>query len=500
MVNTAQCAESGIPGLDQILHGGLPRNQVYLLYGHSGSGKTTLSLQFLMEGARRGERCLYIGTSETKEEILEVARSHGWSLEGVTISRRGMSVGQEAQPGPSQTMLHPAEVELPRAVESLIEEVEKLNPTRVVIDSLSEIRLLSREKAWFQRQLMTLKQFFQGRECTVLLTDIVPEESSVFKTIVHGILEMGRVDPTYGPDRNRLRIEKLRAHPYSSGYHDYRIVTGGLRVFPRLVAAEYRPSYRAEQMSSGLEGLDRLLGGGPARGSSTLLSGAPGTGKSTLATQFATTSAARGEKVLIYCFDERAPSYVARAEGLGMPIERYMHKGLIEIRTVDPAELTAGELSHQIAQKVMTTDTRMVVIDSLNGYAYALPNERFLSVHLHELASFLGQHGVLSLFTLARHAGQSPRIAETALEVSYVADTVIDLRFFEHRGSIRTAISASKRRGGEHEHTIRELTMDSGGLHIGPVLEEFEGLLSGTPRYYGKSLSERSTGNNDATT
>lgn len=488
---TSEYMASGIPGLDQILRGGLPRNQMYSFYGYSGSGKTTLCLQFLMEGARRGERCLYISTSETEEEVRSLARSHGWSLDGIEIRHHAMAFGGGLKPGPSQTMLHPAEVELPATVESLMAEVEELDPRRVAIDSLSEIRLLAREKAWYQRQLMTLKRFFSGRECTVLLTNMVPEPGSVLKTIVHGIIELGRIDPTYGPDRSRLRIEKLRARSYVTGYHDYRIVTGGLRVFPRLVAAEYHQSYTSEQIGSGVEELDMLLRGGLDRGSSTLLAGAAGTGKSAIATLFAVAAARRGERTLMYCFDERLPSFIARAKGLGMDIEEYLRDERIVVRTIDPAEVSAGEFSDLVARKVIDTGARLVVIDSLNGYSYALPNERYLSVHLHELASFLGQQGVVSLFTMARGYEQGILTLGTNLEISYVADTVIDLRFFEYRGAIRKAISVRKRRYGPHEHTIRELIMDSGGVHVGPALHAFERVMTGAPRYIGEHLEEK---------
>jgi circadian clock protein KaiC len=492
MAQPTTYATFGIPGLDQILRGGLPRNQMYSIYGYSGSGKTTMCLQFLMEGARRGERCLYISTSETEEEVRELARSHGWSLEGIDIRHRGMTFGEESEPGPSQTMLHPAEVELPHTVEAIINEIEELDPVRVAIDSLSEIRLLAREKAWYQRQLMTLKRSLAGRECTVLLTDMVPDPGSVLKTIVHGIIELRRVEPTYGPDRFRMRIEKLRARAYFSGYHDYRIETGGLNVYPRLVAADYRPVYEPRQVGTGVGELDTLLGGGLDRGTSVLLSGAAGTGKSSVATLFTVAGVERGERSLVYCFDERLPSFINRAAGLGMDIERHMREERILVRTVDPTEHSAGEFSHMVAEKVLATGARMVVIDSLNGYAYAIPNERYLSVHLHELASFLGQQGVISVFTLARQDGLFSRGGNDGLEVSYVADTVLDLRYFEHRGVVRKAISVHKRRSGPHEHTLRELTMDAGGVHVGPALQSFENITGDGPRYIGGDHTEES--------
>ncbi|MBD3317939.1 MAG: AAA family ATPase [Chitinivibrionales bacterium] len=490
MLNNSDFMKSGISGLDQILRGGLPRNRMYAIYGYSGSGKTTLAIQFLMEGARCGERCLYIGTSETETEIHDLARSHGWSLAGVDVRHRSMSFDQELEPGPSQTMLHPAEIELPRTMESLVNDIKELNPLRVVIDSLSEIRLLAREKAWYQRQLMTIKRFLAGRECTVLLTDMVDEPNSVLKTIVHGIIELRRTESTYGPDRRQLRIEKLRAHDYISGYHDYKIETGGLRVFPRLAAAEYRQSYEAETASSGIPELDRLLGGGLDCGSSTLLVGAAGTGKSSVATQFTVAAAQRGEKALVYCFDERLPSFIKRANGLGMDIDRYLRNKRIVVRTIDPAELTAGEFSHKVAESVVADEVRIVVIDSLNGYAYALPDERFLSVHLHELSSFLGERGIVTLMTLARQYGQYGGIGGSTFEISYVADVVMDFRFFERGGEIRKAVSVYKRRSGSHEYIIRELSMDSGGLHVGPALRSFADVTASVMRYTGENFTE----------
>ncbi len=482
--------ESGIPGLDRVLIGGLPRNQIYAIYGTSGSGKTTLSLQFLLEGAQKGERCLFIGTSETVPEVRRIALSHGWSLEGVDVLHISMHVGET--PGPAQTMLNPVEIELPQIVESLIEKIRKYDPQRVVIDSLSEIRLLAKQKSWYQRQLMMLKQFLEPRACTALFTDTVGEENGILKTIVHGVIEMSRNDPAYGPERRRFRIEKLRGHPFISGFHDYTIVKGGVKVFPRLISSEHKRDYAVEAVSSGKEELDLLLGGGLDRGTCTLLQGAAGTGKSALATQFAVAAAQRNERSAIFCFDERISTFTKRAQGLGMDIDTYIGDGRITVSQIDPAEVSAGEFSSTVSELVLKKDISLVTIDSLNGYAYALPDERFLSVHMHELASFLNLQGVVTLFTMSQQTGFGMNTAPPPFEVSYVSDSVINLGYFEYNGSVRKAISVLKRRSGIHERSIRELTMDSKGLHIGPALEEFEGIATGIVRYTGqKPVSDK---------
>ena len=487
MHGKSEYMESGIPGLDKILQGGLPRNQMYAVYGTSGSGKTTLCMQFLLHGVERGERCLYIGTSETISEIKRIARSHQWNLIGLEVSYLAMQYGEKA--GPGQTMLNPVEIELPQLVDNLISQIREYDPQRVAVDSLSEIRLVAREKSWYQRQLMLLKNFLETRSCTALLTDTVGEENTVLKTIVHGVIEMSRTDPLYGPERRRLRIEKLRGHPFISGFHDYTIIKGGIKVFPRLVSAEYRKEFTKEAVTSGVGELDKLLGGGLDRGTCTLLQGAAGTGKSALATQFATAAAQRNDRSMIFCFDERISTFLKRARGLGMNIDIYMTNGLLEVRQIDPAELTAGEFSTLVSESVINKDLSLIIIDSLNGYAYALPDERFLSVHLHELASFLNIQGIVTIFTMSQQSGFGLNTAPPPFDVSYVSDAVVNLGYFEHGGTVHKALSVFKKRSGNHERTIRELTMDADGLHVGPVLREFEGIATGIPRYIGRTLN-----------
>ncbi|MBD3239000.1 MAG: AAA family ATPase [Chitinivibrionales bacterium] len=498
MCHISERQASGAPGLDQVLYGGFAPNQMCLIQGYSGTGKTTLCLQFLLEGARRGQRSLYISTSETLEETREIAHSHNWSLDGVELRHHPVTGSDEpVRPGPSQTMLHPAEVELPHIIESLITDIGTAAPERVVIDSLSEIRLLAREDAWYQRQLMALKRFFQACRCTVLLTDTVVEKNSVLETIVGTIIRLSTVDTTYGPIRRRLLVDKRRAYPYASGYHDYRIETGGMRVFPRLSAPGKAQEGEPGKVTSGIAALDALLGGGLDRGSSTLVVGQSGTGKSSLVMQFALACAERERGVLVYCFDERQQSYIERAKGLGMDIEGHMREERILLRTIEPAELSAGEFSDLVARTVDATCPCLVIIDSLDGYAYALPNEKYLSVHLHELTSYLAQKNIVTLSTLNRTSfGEFWCVIHPRLGTSYVADTVMDLRFFEFRGAVRKLMSLHKRRSGPHELTVRELWMDATGLHVSPVIHEFDHLTTATPRYFGESLPEVRTFDN----
>lgn len=480
MVEMSEYMESGIPGLDKVLRGGLPRNHLYALYGSSGSGKTTLCLQFLLKGAQQGERCLYIGTSESEAEIRQIAKSHVWSLEGITITRLLYHIEKT---GTRQTMLYPAEVELPQIMDRLIRLIEEYNPQRVVFDSLSEIRLLAGQLSWYQSQLLLFKTFLESRESTAIITDTILESSSPLRTIAHGEIELSRISPPYGPEHRRLCIHKLRGHSFVSGFHDYTIIKGGLKVFPRLISSECCKKFTCEYFSSSNSEIDHLLHGGLERGTVTLLQGVTGTGKTSLATQYAVAAAQRNERSLMFCFDERVSTLIERAKGLGMDIETFIADGRITINQIDPAELTAGEFSNMVYEAVFKNDVSMVIIDSINGYAYALPEERFLAVHLHELTSFLNLQGIVSLFTLNQQGGLGFTNAPSPFEISYISDSVINLAFYEHRGEIHKSMLVLKLRSGSHESTIRELTMDSRGLHIGPVLHEFEGIATGIPRY-----------------
>ncbi len=475
---------SGIEGLDAILGGGFPAEQLYLIRGDSGVGKTTLGLQFLLEGAKNGETVLYLGTSETEPEIRKVAASHGWSLDAVRIHHH-----QTPQLGEEQTMLHPAELELPKTMEAILLIVDSINPSRVVLDSLAELRMLARSELWYRRQLMLLKNHFAHKDCTVMLIEIPHGDQMPLNSVVSGVIELERRTPAYGPDRRRLRVAKIRGQPFTTGYHDYKIRTGGLDVFPRLVAAEYRQNRLAERMSTGLPEMDAMFHGGPSRGDSLLLLGPSGTGKSLVATQIVAAAAERGERCAVYAFDERIQTMLDRAEGVGIPLGRHIEDGTIRIRQVDPAELTSGEFSHIVRKEVEANGVRVLVIDSLNGYDYAMPEQSTLTVHLHELSSFLNQSGVTPVFTMTQHGLVSERI-EQPFDVSYVADTILVFRHFEHGGEVRKAISVYKHRSGSHETSIRELKITSEGLRVGDPLRQFHGILTGTPKFMGERLDD----------
>lgn len=482
MPTSDQHAGTGVSGLDDILGAGLPRNQLHLLRGTSGVGKTTLSLQFLMEGARHGETALYLGTSETEAEIRRIARSHAWSLEGVTLHHHE-PYHAEAE----QTVLHSAEVELPQTMTTLLSVVERFSPSRLVIDSLAEIRMLARDSFWYRQQLVMLKQHFAHGSCTVLMIE-TPHADQTLDSVVSGVVELTQIAGAYGPDRRRLRVIKLRGQPFSTGYHDYRIRTGGLDAFPRLVAAAHRQPVAIDRASTGLGQLDTSLHGGLTRGTSTLLLGPSGTGKSLLATQLVVTAAERGERSRFHVFDERVQTLFQRAETVGLPLQRHVDAGTIEVVQIDPAELSSGEFSDQIKRAVETEAVRLMVLDSLNGYAYAMPEERVLSVHLHELSSFLNQLGITSVFTMTQH-GMLSQVTQP-FDISYITDTVLLLRLFEFAGRVRKAMSVYKNRSGPHETTIRELRIGADGLSLGEPLTQFQGVLAGTPVFLGTALDD----------
>jgi circadian clock protein KaiC len=463
-------ATTGIDGLNKVLKGGLLRNRVYLVRGPSGAGKTTLELQFLMEGIRCGEKALYIGTSETREEIEEVARAHGWDLSGLAIHHR--KIGGLGSSDLSQTILHSSELDLPRTMESILSLVERIQPNRLVLDSLTEMRTLAQETHWFRIQLTSLKEFFAGRQCTVLLSDGLTGNQSVIESIVSGLLELESVRVDYGPDKRRLRVVKMRGQSYSPGAHDYRIERGGIRLFPRLTAAEYRGDSTVKTVPSGLPGLDRMLGGGLDRGTSILLLGIAGSGKSALAVRLAAAAAERGERSALFVFDERVQTFLHRSEGLGITLSRYVEQELIHIRQVDPAELTPGEFGHDLERLVAEQGVSFVVIDSLNGYIYAMPEERFLPVHLHELSSFLNQKAVTSLFISALQGSVGG--VRKSFELSYIADTVLLFEPFQYADEIRKSIRVAKRRTGGHERTARELIISPNGVSIGQVIRRMK--------------------------
>ncbi len=478
---------TGLGGLDYILGGGLPRGRVYLVEGSPGTGKTTLALQFLLEGARRQEPGLYFALSESRPELQAVAESHGWSLDAFAVCE--VIPGREAaEPDEPYTIFHPSEVELGETIKTICQEVERLKPIRVVIDSLAEMRLLAQEPLVYRRQILALKQFFVGRNCTVLLLD--DRHPSVadqhFHSLVHGILALDQTTPLYGSKRRQLEVIKLRGIKYLDGLHDFTIQTGGLVVYPRLVAAEHHTPFERGPFSSGLPELDALLGGGLERGTSTLFMGPSGIGKSTLATQYVLAAAERGEHSVIYLFDEGIDNFLARAAGLGLDLRGHTQAGRIGIREVNPAQLSPGEFAQQVRAGVEKENFRVVVIDSLNGYVNAMPAERWLLVQLHELLSYLDQRGTVCLLVMAQHGLVGSHI-ETPVDVSYLADTVLLLRYFEAVGEVRKAISVVKKRTGRHELTIREFRLGPKGIRLGQPLQEFQGVLTGTPTYVGKA-------------
>ncbi|MFN3649779.1 MAG: ATPase domain-containing protein [Armatimonadota bacterium] len=473
-------AATGIPGLDQILRGGFPRNHLYLVDGHPGTGKTTLGLRFLLEGVQQGEACLYITLSETRRELQGVAASHGISLDGLEVFE--LVASEETLQGDRQyTMFHAAEVELSETTREVLAEVERVKPARIVFDSLSEMRLLAQNSLRYRKQILALKQFFAGRDITVLFLDDRTADMTdrQVESIAHGVLTLEQIPLAYGSDRRRLRIRKLRGVDFHGGYHDFIIERGGLAVFPRLVAAEHSQEYTRELVKSGIPELDQLLGGGLNRGSSALLLGPSGVGKSSIATQYASAAADRGEHAVVFSFEEMIESFCDRSKAFGMNLERHLESGQLEVRQIDPAELCPGELVHAIREAVETRGATVVVLDSLNGYLTSMPEEQFLLAQLHELLTYLARQGVLTILVVAQHGLVGTM--HSPVDTSYLADSVILLRFFEAEAAVHQAISVMKKRRGRHERTIRELTFEN-GIHVGPPLLNFHGVLTGIPQ------------------
>lgn len=482
-------ASTGNEGLDLILTGGLPSNRLYLVEGAPGSGKTTLALQFLREGVRQGERALYITLSETKEELAVVAASHGWSIDEFDVFEFD-SAAEVLGDGRDQSILHSWEMELGETVRLIEEEVERVQPKRIVFDSLSELRLLAQDPLRYRRQVLGLKQFFAGRESTVLLVDDMTANERGHDThlhsLCHGVVTLERLTLDFGAARRRLQVQKLRGIDFIAGYHDFVIRRGGLDVFPRLIASSHHAEFIGEITPSGVEALDNLLGGGPMRGTSTLITGPSGSGKTTIALQYLDAACKRGERCTIYEFDERISTLLSRARAFGMNLQEHIDGGCLVIQQIDPAELSPGEFAARVVKEVDERQSRMIVIDSLNGYMAAMPQEQQLILQMHELLSFLAQQGVVTFLISAQH-GLVGTMASN-INVSYISDAILLLRFFESEGRIRKAISVLKNRGGIHEETIRELRIDAGGVRVGEPLIEFQGVLTGTPEYRGSQM------------
>lgn len=474
-------AKTGIAGFDAVLGGGFTPNRLYLLEGAPGSGKTTLALQFLREGVRNGEPVLYVTLSETEEELRDVSASHGWSLDGITI-RELNPAGNNLAGEDHYTMFHPSEVELGETTKAILDDVQRINPARVVFDSLSELRLLAGSALRYRRQILALKLFFTGRKCTVLMLDDMTSANHDLQvqSIAHGAIRLEQLAPNYGAERRRLMVLKYRGMAFRGGYHDYLIRRGGLQVFPRLVASEREVEPRTDRIASGIEELDELLGGGLDRGTSTLIVGAPGTGKSSLAAFYARAATQQGENAALFIFDESTKTLVNRSKGLGLDLQTPITAGQLTVQQIDPAEMAPGEFVHRICDEVEKRRASVVVIDSLNGYLNAMPEERFLVIQLHELLTYLGHAGVATIL-IGAHQGLIGSQMNAPVEASYLADTVVLMRYYEIRGEVRQAVSVMKKRGGAHERSIRDFRLTGNGIQVGLPLRNYRGILTGVP-------------------
>jgi circadian clock protein KaiC len=478
---TSEATQStGVPGLDAILSGGLAPGHVYVLEGEPGTGKTTTGLQFLAEGARRGESVLYITLAESREELLAVTRSHGWDLEGIRV-HEVLPSQDLLKPEQQYTMFHASEVEMASTLQQILTAVDEYKPVRLVLDSLSELQLLADTPLRYRRQVLALKQFFSSRNCTVMLLDDRTASAADLqvRSIAHGVIQFEQSVKDYGAERRRVRVVKYRGRDIVGGMHDYAIVPGGLVVYPRLIASATRGIRKRDQVKTGLVELDVLLGGGIEEGTSTLIVGPPGTGKSSLASQLVSAAIGRGERAAMFLFEESVSNLLHRADGLNMNLRQPMDQGQLTVQQIDPGELSPGQFAAAVCGAA-DAGARVVVIDSLNGYMNAVPDERFLSIHLHELLSFLGDRGVITLL-VGVHQGMLGGNMSSSMDASYLADNMLMLRYFEHQGEVRQAISVFKKRGSLHERTIRSFSMSAGGIHVGDVLTGYRGILTGVP-------------------
>ena len=476
-------ASTGIEGLDEILRGGWPARHLYVVEGSPGAGKTTLGLQFLLAGHARGERGLYVTLSETASELDLVARSHAWSLEGLSVFE--LSSGSRMAEELEQTILHPSEVELGEATRRVLDEVDRVKPDRIVFDSLSEMRLLAQDPLRYRRQILALKHFFADLGCTVLLLDDMSSKASDLQlhSIAHGVLALRQNVDDYGEGKRQLRVVKLRGVKFRGGDHDFRLDTGGIEVFPRLIASEHGKAFVPRLASSGNAQLDKLLGGGVAHGTNTLLLGPSGVGKTTTAMSILLAALQRGERVSYYLFDEGLSTLLARCDALKLPLSPYLDSGQLEIVALDPAALSPGEFSTVVRRAIEVRGVTMLGIDSLNAYMQAMPGGKFLLLQMHELLMYLNQCGVATLVVLSQHGlfGTS----RNDVDLSYLSDTIMLFSFFEARGSLLKAVSVVKSRTSEHELTIREFRLGASGVEVGAALADFEGVMNGVSEYRG---------------
>ena len=479
--------KTGIKGLDAVLNGGFPVNRLYLMQGEPGTGKTTLAFQFLLEGISAGDKCLYISFSESREELEAVARSHQWDISKLDMLELG-SIEEQLKPESQNTIFYPSEVEMNQTMNVLYSEIERIKPQRIVFDSISEMRMLAESSLRYRRQMLALKQFFAKQHCTVLLLDDLttsPKDLQV-QSIVHGVMNLQKLHPEFGNERRRLNIVKLRGIEYMGGFHDYVIKPGGIEVFPRMISAQHATVVSGKRYSSGIKEMDNLLGGGLDAGTSTLFLGPAGTGKSTITIQYAYAAAERGEKAIIFAFEESISTLLMRTASIGMNIQKHLDKGTMKISKIDPAQLSPGEFADQIRNAVLKDNFKVVVIDSLNGYLHAMPQEQFLTLQLHELLAFLSGQGIATLLVLAQQ-GMMGHMMSTPIDLTYLADTVLITRYFENAGTVRKAVSVIKQRSGLHESTIRELSFSSTGISVGEPLTEFRGVLTGVPELLPES-------------
>ncbi|BAN26770.1 ATPase domain-containing protein [Caballeronia insecticola] len=487
---------TGVDGIDDILSGGLTPHRMYLIEGAPGAGKTTLALQFLLKGAEIGEPGLYVTLSETKAELVAVAQSHGWDTGRFTIIELLSDEGLD--PRYEQTVLHPAEVELGETVRDVIAKVDELRPTRLVFDSLSELRMLSQNSLRYRRQILALKRYFATRACTVMLLDDNTSEPGDLQlhSIAHGVISLDNLVHDYGGERRRLRIAKMRGIRFREGFHDMTLKTGGIEVYPRLIAAEHHTDYSANPLSTGTEGLDALLGGGLVPGTNALIVGPSGVGKTTTVASCLLAALRRGEACVYYLFDETRPTLLRRSINLGIDLRPYLENGLLTLRQIDPAEISPGEFASDVRKSVEQDGARFVAIDSLNAYLQAMPGERYLLLQMHELLTYLNQRGVITMLVLGQHGiiGE----VQSDIDISYLSDVVVLFRYFERAGEVLTAITAVKSRSNGHERSIRQFRLGSGGLNVGEALRDFEGILSGLPSYRGDTAMLPGTGGEPA--